>query len=353
MITSWDDYFIHQTQHPVIQTIVETPNWIDRFYWNAQAANGSIMFGTGLGQYRTTSRMDSIVYFLKGSEQRILRLGRQTTEADYTNPSIGPLTFEIVEPMKKWRWVLEENPTGVTWDLTFQARWSPVDYRQFEFDNEGGTGSNYHHFVQLGTTEGSVQVDGQSVDFGGVLHTSRDRSWGVRRSREGQGLLLWLQQRFADVEITLILIEARDGSVTYFDGKASTSTGQVPLVAVGHDLRMDPATRDMLGGTLEVRDANGTSYRIEYAERLLRGYVGGIGYGGWQGKDRGAFFAESDRIDMTRPTEEILASQPMHLFAHLMKVRLDGSEETVGDLEGGITRSPRYSYRPRPLSEVH
>jgi hypothetical protein len=294
--------------------------------------------------------MDSIVYVLTGREQRILRLGRHTTSDDYANPVIGPLRFEIVKPMQHWRWVLGENPTGVTWELDFRARWAPVDYRQFEFDNEDGNGSNYHHLVQLGTSQGTVEIDGQRMDIGGALHTSRDRSWGVRRAREGQGLLLWLQQRFSDVEISLILIEARDGSITYFDGSATTVSGRSSLVSVGHNLRMDPGTRDMLGGTVEVGDTSGRTYRIEYADRLLRGYVGGIGYGGWQGQDRGAFFAESATIDMTRPTAEILAEQPMHLFAHLMRVSLDGNEQTVGDLEGGITRSSRYTYRPRPLS---
>lgn len=352
MITSWDDYFVHQTPYPLLQTMTDSPNWIDRFYWNAQASNGSVMFGTGLGQYRTTSRMDSIVYVLTGPEQRILRLGRHITPQDYADPAIGPLRFEIVEPMRHWRWVLDANPTGVTWDLDFRARWEPVDYRQFEFDNDDGNGSNYHHLVQLGISQGTVKIDGQQLDVGGALHTSRDRSWGVRRSREGQGLLLWLQQRFPDVEISLILIESRDGSVNYFDGSATTADGRSSLVAIGHDLRMDPDTRDMLGGTVDVADASGRTYRIEYAERLLRGYVGGIGYGGWQGQDRGSFFMETAAIDMTRPTADILAEQPMHLFAHLMRVNLNGGEPTVGDLEGGITRSSRYVYQPRPLSPV-
>jgi hypothetical protein len=349
MITSWDDYFIHQTPYPVIQPFTESPHWIDRFYWNAQAPNGAVMFGTGLGQYRSTGRMDSIIYVLTRDEQRILRLGRHTSPDDYAQPAIGPLKFEIVEPMVHWRWVLGENPTGVAWDLDFRARWAPLDYRQFEFDNEDGKGSNYHHLVQLGTCEGTVVIDGQPVDAGGPLHVSRDRSWGVRRSTERRGLLLWLQQRFADVEICLILVESRDGSVAYFDGTATTGSGRKRLVSIGHDLVMDPVTRDMLGGTVEVADSDGRVYRVEYVERLLRGYVGGIGYGGWQGQDRGAIFSESDSIDMKRPTAEILAEQPMHLFAHLMRVTLDG-QETVGDLEGGITRSSRYVYRPRRLS---
>jgi hypothetical protein len=350
-ITNWDEYFIHQTQYPILQPLVDTANWIDRFYWNAHATNGSVMLGVGLGSYRSTGRMDSIVYLLHGKEQRILRLARSTGNDDYATPCIGPLRFEIIEPLRKWRLMLDENESGITWDLTFDARWAPVDYRQFEFDNEEGKGSNYHHYVQFGKSKGVVTIDGQQIDIGGPLLTARDRSWGVRRSREGQGLLLWLQHQFKDVEISMILVETRNGEITYFDGTATTAEGSRKLVGIGHDLRMEAGTRDMLGGSMEVMDSDGKSYKVEYVERLLRGYLGGIGYGGWQGKDRGELFIETDRLDMSRPTADILATQPMHLFGHLMKIRL-GDEETVGDLEGGITRSSKYNYRPRALTRV-
>ena len=79
---------------------------------------------------------------------------------------------------------------------------------------------------------------------------------------------------------------------------------------------------------------------------------GGIGYGGWQGQDRGSYFMEAHTIDMARPTAEILAEQPMHLFAHLMSTSLDGAPAVTADLEGGLTRSRKYVYHPRPLSSV-
>ncbi|MFR9804051.1 hypothetical protein ACL02T_17400 [Pseudonocardia sp. RS010] len=352
MITKWDDYFLHQTPRPLLETVVDTPDWIDRFYWNIQAPDGEVMFGAGLGQYRTTSRMDSIVYLLHPGEQRILRLGRQTTPEDFVDPVIGPLRFEIVEPMRRWRLRLDEdNPAGIGWDLTFTAPREPVDYRQFEFGNAEGKGSDYHHIVQHGVCEGRVALDGTSFSADRFL-VSRDRSWGVRRAREGEALLLWLQHQFDDRDVCLIYVESRDGTPSYFDGAVTDADGRRPLLAVGHDLRLDPATRDVLGGVVEVRDDRGHTYRMEYRDRLLRGYVGGIGYGGWQGRDRGSHFMEAHRIDMSRPTADILAEQPMHLFAHLMRTTLNGGGEHVADLEGGITRSRRYTYRPRPLSAV-
>ncbi|MGE0231469.1 MAG: hypothetical protein AB7O39_10565 [Flavobacteriaceae bacterium] len=348
-ITSWDDYFIHQTPYPIIKPFVDTPHWIDRLYWNIHAEKGNLMFGIGLGSYRTTARMDSISYLLHDKEQRILRLARRTTDDDYADPQIGPLRLEIIKPQETWRLIMEENPAGIAWDLTFNARWSPVEYDQFEFGNENGEGTNHAHYVQLGKAEGIVEIDGRALDTGRLL-VSRDRSWGVRRPREGQGLLLWLQHQFENVEICFIMVESRDGSIAYFDGAVTSAEGRRKLVAVGHDLKMAPGTRDMLGGEVQVADTEGRVYKIEYVERRLRGYLGGIGYGGWQGRDRGDMFIEADRIDMNQPTEEILAKQSMHLFGHLMRVRLNGGEECFADLEGGITRSSKYDYRPRKLA---
>jgi hypothetical protein len=64
VLTSFDDYFVHPTPYPVIQPFTDSENWTDRFYWNMHATNGAVMLGVGLGQYRTTQRMDSIGYLL-------------------------------------------------------------------------------------------------------------------------------------------------------------------------------------------------------------------------------------------------------------------------------------------------
>lgn len=351
MLTSFDDYFIHQTPYPVLHPFTESENWTDRFYWNLHATNGAVMLGVGLGQYRTTGRMDSIGYLLHDGKQHRIKLGRTITPADFADPQIGPLRFDILEPLTSWRLRLDENPSGVAWDLTYTARHEPFEYQQFEFGNEEGKGSNYHHYVQHGRTTGKVWVGGQEIEFDELL-TSRDRSWGVRRPREGQGLLLWLHHQFDSASICMILVEQRDGSISYFDGSVTDAEGRRALVDIGHSLRLDPETRDVLGGTVSVVDENGKTYRIDYVERLLRGYLGGIGYGGWQGQDRGEYFLETDVLDMSRPTAEIMATQPMHLFGHLMRATLNGAEETVADLEGGLSRSSKYNYAPRSVGHA-
>jgi hypothetical protein len=347
MITQWDDYLIHQTAEPIIRPGVDAPNWMDRFYWNLHDRHGRFAIGLGFGQYRNTSRMDAIAYVLLPGQQRTLQLARRTTPTDFADPVIGPLRFTVEAPLERWRWQMADNPTGVTWDFEYVADRAPVEFAPFEF-GEDGDRSSYRHFVQLGDFRGHVSIDGQRVDVDDALGL-RDRSWGVRRSRERQGLHLWLQHRFDDRDVFVIFNEARDGSVAYCDGAVVDAQGTHRVTTVGHDLTFTPGTRDVTGGVVTVVDDRGERHDIEY-ERSLPGYVGGVGYGGWAGADHPDGLIENAVLDLDKPVQEILDQQPILLFDHICRVRVNTGPWTVGSCQIGITRSSSYTYRPRAVT---
>ena len=344
MITSWDDYFVHQVAEPVIKPGIDAPNFMDRMYFNAHDREGRFMIGVGLGQYRNTMRMDAIVYMVLPEKQRILRLARVTTPSDYVEPQVGALRFEVEKPLERWRWSLDDNETGNTWDLRFEANRPPVAFAPFSFGEMDGDRSDYRHFVQLGEMSGHVVLDGTRIELTDGL-ALRDRSWGVRRSREKQGLHLWLQHRIDDVDFFIIFNEARDGSVAYCDGAIVDADGEHRIMSVGHDLHFVNGTRDVDAATITVIDDRAEAHELRY-ERLLPGYVGGVGYGGWAGADHGNELEESEEIRLDQPVENILAAQPIMLFDHLCRLRY-GRSTTVGSFQMGITRSASYTYRPR------
>jgi hypothetical protein len=349
VITKWDDYLIHQVAEPIIRPAVSVPNWMDRFYWNAQDREGRFAIGLGFGQYRVTSRMDAIAYVLLPGEERLLRLARHTTADDFADPTIGPMTFTVIEPLAQWRWEMAPNATGVSWDLTFDATRGPVEFAPFEF-GEDRDASKFCHFVQLGSMVGQVTIDGTTIDIDDGLGL-RDRSWGVRRSKERQGLHLWLHHRIDDRDVFLIFNEARDGSVAYCDGAVVDPTGVHRILSVGHDLEFVGSTLDVCGGTVSLLDDGGHVHTLEY-ERVLPGYVGGVGYGGWAGSDLPDGLEEAERIDLSGATEDILAAQPILLFDHVCRVRLQDSDWTIGSFQMGISRSRQYEYRPRSLERA-
>ncbi len=344
-ITGWDDYLIHQTAEPVLRPSAPDENWMDRFYWNAHDPEGRIALGVGLGQYRNTGRMDAVVYVLLPAEQRLLRLARRTTPEDFADPAIGPLRFSVQKPLERWRWQLGRSELGIEWDLDFRAGGGPVQFTPFVF-GEGSDRSAFRHFVQLGASSGVVVLDGERLELVSAP-TIRDRSWGLRRARERQGLHLWLQHHFDRADVHLIFNEARDGSVAYCDGVIVDADGSRRLRAVGHDLILSDGTRDVEGGTVTFEDETGARSTIAY-ERLLRGYVGGVGYGGWAGKDHGERLETVETLDLSVPIEDTLAAQPMLLFDHICRIALDDGPPTVGSLQIGISRSSSYQYRPQP-----
>lgn len=346
-LSRWDDFFIHQAPGPVRRPATEDPNWIERSYWNIADPAAQVMVGIGLGQYRNTGIMDAIVYSTLADEQRVLRLSRHVDLATFTDPAIGPLRLAIDDPFHTWTLTLEDNRSGLAFDLRFEAACAPYGFAPFTFGEGDGRGSHYQHVVQLGAVAGSVAIDGRTV-ASGEMPTVRDRSWGVRRARERQGLHLWLHHDFGDGQLYLIFNEHRDGSVAYLDGAYIDASGSAPLVAVGHDLDVRSDTRDIEGGVVMSIDSTGRRHDVQY-ERLLRGYVGGLGYGGWINQDRGPAFVEAERFDLSGAPEDVLARQPMLLFDHLCRVTHNGAAAGVGSFQAGITRSREYEYRPRAL----
>jgi hypothetical protein len=345
-ITGWDDYLIHQTAEPFLRPSVPDENWMDRFYWNVHDPGGRIAIGVGLGQYRNTGRMDAVLYVLLPAQQRMLRLARRTTPEDFADPAIGPLRFSVLEPLNRWRWQLGASGLGIEWDLEFHASRAPVEFEPFVF-GEGTEHSAFRHFVQLGDCTGTVTLGGQAIQLA-AAPTIRDRSWGVRRARERQGLHLWMQHHFDTADVHLIFNEARDGSVAYCDGRIVDENGSRRVTAAGHDLRLTPGTRDVEGGTVVIADEAGRVHTISY-DRLLRGYVGGVGYGGWAGRDHGDHLETVETFDLSVAVESTLAAQPLLLFDHICRIQLDDGRPTVGSMQIGITRSTRYAYRPQAL----
>jgi hypothetical protein len=144
----------------------------------------------------------------------------------------------------------------------------------------------------------------------------------------------------------LIFNEARDGSVAYCDGAIVDADGARRVTAAGHDLRITPGTPDVEGGTVVVQDESGRQSTISY-ERLLCGYVGGVGYGGWAGKDHGGRLETVETLDLSGPVQDTLVQQPLLLFDHICRIRLDDGPATVGSMQIGISRSASYQYRPQ------
>jgi hypothetical protein len=133
---------------------------------------------------------------VSGGEQRNLRLSDElsATRVTVTGGTLGPLTWNVPQPMRTWRAALGANPAGLESDLTWRAR-TPAWTGDVAVANADGTASSSAHLFQSGRYEGAIRIAGREVRVDG-RYGQRDRSRGVRTMIGGQGLHLWVQAQF-------------------------------------------------------------------------------------------------------------------------------------------------------------
>jgi hypothetical protein len=340
-LSRWDEHLIHQTGAPLFEAQPEQLA-VDRFHLLAHD-DGRHLLGMGLGQYRTAGVMDAIVYLVVDGEQRTLRLSRHVSPSDFADVEIGPVAVEVVEPFKRWRWRLDERPAfGVSFDLTFEAAQEPFLYRPFDFARSTGSTSRFNHYIQVGRFTGDLLLDGVGTEVDWVA--VRDRTWGVRADRERQGLHFWVHSQLGDDAVYFTYNEHRDGSLAYLDGAVVVGGEQRPLTALRHALAFGPDGKLPTRYEFELTDDRGERLALTY-EPTLTGYIGGLGYGGWHGKDRGPRYEEAERIDTRLTTEQLLERQPILVFDQVCRI-VSAEGTHAGNVQFGITRSDAYTYRP-------
>jgi hypothetical protein len=293
----------------------------------------------GAGIYPARDTTDGYAMAVLPGEQRNVRF---STELGATRPgAVGPLRWTVLEPLRSWRLVLEDNPTGCSFDVVWTARTPPL-VRDVDVANAATEASSFVHLVQSGRYTGQLTVDGESQDVGGWFG-QRDRSRGVRTMSGGQGLHVWFQAQFPEHCVSFLLVEGRDGSRLLLEGAVLGEDGTLdPVVDVAHDLVLD-AGLDLRSGTVRVRTGSGRE-RVLDIDASGRGvHMAGGGYGGAHGRPRGVDHLEHDvyRLDGSvtpRGLDTALTDRPAVLSS--------AGERGVGIVEFAATRSPSYRYRP-------
>ncbi len=178
-----DEYLHHQIADTFATVSQSDRSWTEKIWAMAAARDGSLSIGFGLGKYVNRAVMDAIGGVSRGREQFSVRASRElgSTRDDYT---VGPIHYEILEPLRRIRFVLEPNETQpVAFDWTFEGIVPP-----FVEDKEVQRGANgsrveadlvrYHH---SGVASGWVEVEGRrsEIDPDSWVAT-RDHSCGVR-----------------------------------------------------------------------------------------------------------------------------------------------------------------------------
>jgi hypothetical protein len=314
--------------------------FFDRFVVNlhpTDATTPSIIVGLGLHPVRDT--VDGFAQLSTGTEQRNARYSTELSATSWD--TCGPFRYEVVEPNRTWRLVLNDNPTGMTFDLTWEAR-TPAWWGDIEVTNGSGETTSFDHLFQSGYVSGTLIIDGETRRVE-RWYSQRDRSRGVRTMAGGQGLHIWYQAQFPDRSVGFLLVESRDGGRLLLEGAVMGTDGTLDeIVDVKHDLVFDDQL-DLKSGLVQVTTASGEVCPIETDASAGGGLMAGAGYGGHHGKALGVDHIEGEVWPLDGSvTQRTLDSSLTDRLCSFDWAGTPGS----GIFEFALTRSSSYTYRP-------
>jgi hypothetical protein len=174
-----DERFDHQIVDTFASVAQTDLAWAEKVCGMACAKDGSLQIGFGFGKYTNRNVMDGY----GGVEQRTVRASRRLSP-DPERMRIGPLRYEVLEPLRRVRVTLE--PTAVqpiAFELVFEGAVPCFLEEREDWRVAHGYRRQAHQirYHQTGTGSGWVEVEGQRTAITPDAWVStRDHSWGVR-----------------------------------------------------------------------------------------------------------------------------------------------------------------------------
>jgi hypothetical protein len=293
-------------------TIAESDrSWTEKIWASIARTDGSLQLDFGLGKYHNRGIIDGFGGVSRGREQWTVRGSRELESAPEAT-AIGPIRYEIVEPLQQLRFVLEPNDVQpISFDVVLSGVTPPF------FENRNLVRSrrtsridvNVIRYHQGGWATGQLTV-------GGVRHEIRpeewfgfrDHSWGVRQAvgltpkdlipgagapRNVQGGMKWHPAFFRRPDGTYYetAIFVTEGAWHYSSAYINDARGrQDPVRSVVPHIEYDPRTRYVRGGELHLTMENGKQRVIEIEVLGESGFfLKTTGYGAWAGHLHGAW----------------------------------------------------------------
>ncbi len=175
--------------HQIIDTFATISHsdlaWTEKIWASMASIDGSLQVDFGLGKYTNRGVLDGFGGVSRGRQQITVR-GSRELESAPEQMSVGPIRYEIIDPLKSVRFVLEPNDVQpISFDLVLTGVTVPF-FEERNLTRNKRTGRvevdviRYH---QGGWVSGTLTIEGETHEvkpdewFG-----YRDHSWGVRQA---------------------------------------------------------------------------------------------------------------------------------------------------------------------------
>ncbi|MCL2732861.1 MAG: hypothetical protein FWE15_22915, partial [Actinomycetia bacterium] len=274
MITSFDDYPIHQTSLPVAHPGTGDRNYYDRYFFNGYDRDGDFFFAVAMGLYPNRKVIDASFSVVHAGEQRSVHASARAP-LDRSRTAVGPVRVEVIEPLRRLRVVVDAPEHGLSADLAFIARTPAVEEPRTTMASGVHVTGDYTRLTQWGAWEGTLSAGGTGLTCTPArVPGTRDRSWGIRGVGEAPGgappaempafFWLWAPLHFDDHCTHYALIDDARGRHTY------ESACRVPLLPAADELT-------------EIDHARNCDFTIDWAPGTRRARAAELTTAGWDG----------------------------------------------------------------------
>lgn len=355
MLNLLDDFPVHQTPEPLAHPATSDRNFYDRTWFNGYSVDGDWYFGIGMAVYPHRGILDCAFSVVeKGGKQHCF-FASCRAPLERTQMQAGPFRIEVLAPMRRTRVVIEDNETGISCDLTFSTRTSPVQEKRQTLWDGARRAMDSTRFDQFGRWSGQIRhPDGNITVDEAQCRGTKDRSWGVRGVGEPESggapalsppsaFFLWAPLFWDDHATHAIFFDGSEGESLCNEGMViptypteedipgTQDAGVEHMARVAHRLKYVPGTRMIETAEIDLIDRQENVRTISF-EPILGFNMKGLGYlhpvwkqGTWHGElEIGSESFDPGSLDFQDP----------HNLHMQQVVRVsDGSREGIGALE--------------------
>ncbi|MGW5145114.1 hypothetical protein [Rhodococcus koreensis] len=314
MLSPYDELPVHQTSHPLSVVTNTDPGFDDGYFFSVFSADHRTVCFQGLRINPNTDIVGGYVGFIRDGVQRTVRFSR--TWRELCDTVVGPYRIEVVEPYRHIRLTLDDNPSGLRFDLNWIGSSPAYEEAHHLATNRGRPTTDQTRYSQAGTARGWIDIDGERIDVDPAQwYGSRDHSWGLYHERpplapnprflppraaEGvpRALRFWTLFGSGELSGFYAIHESPDGKQvpmndtfgTPFEGRLHLGwdSETIDLVGGTHALELVPGTRLLRSATVTLLDADGGKW-VQHVEPVAPPWVTAtIGYQGGSWKDGGS-----------------------------------------------------------------
>ncbi len=362
MLTKYDEFVCHQIVATFDSVETSAREWTERLWFCAHDITGKMMLVAGFGFYPNRNIIDAFACLsVEGKTQYNVRASRELRPR-IDEVEVGPFSYQVIEPLKRLRWLLADNEHGLSYDIEFQATMLAHEEEPQIGRFRGRVEENVKRYFQVGRPAGWIEIKGQTyrVDKGN-WRAERDHSWGIRRGGgvpetgvqpgeipEGY-LYNMIVAQFEGWGATYHTREAWDEKSRHFSGgifyPVDSGKAELAVTRVEHNFTFRPDIRQVNGGNAVLHVEDGS--KVDISVRPLNVcYVKAGGYFGYKGFTHGLwmgpYFEDSVMIDLTDPK----AIREVSFLDDVMCEMRCGKETGYGIVEMVIVgKYPRYGYQ--------